>query len=261
MSTKTDQRAKRILQLLLRNGNASVDELAATLDASAASVRRDLTRLEERGLVHRTHGGVKLAGQTQYEPFRFDSSFQVREGRFAEEKRRIAIAAAEMVREHETVGFTAGTTTTQVARCLRHRTGIHVITNAVNIGMELSNLPSLNVTLTGGTMRWAGAFSLTGPAATETLSGFFLDKVFIGACGVDVLRGATTIEPDEAAIFRTMVRQARQVIVVADSSKIGMISPALICAVTDIDMLVTDSGIAAEALAGFTANGIEVRAV
>ncbi|MDR3723721.1 MAG: DeoR/GlpR family DNA-binding transcription regulator [Terracidiphilus sp.] len=261
MSTKTDQRAKRILQLLLRSGNASVDKLATTLDASPASVRRDLTRLEERGLVHRTHGGVKLAGQAQYEPFRFDSAFQVREGRFAEEKRRIAVAAAEMVREHETVGFTAGTTTTQVARCLRHRSGIHVITNAVNIGMELSNVPALNVTLTGGTMRWAGAFSLTGPAATETLGGFFLDKVFVGACGVDVLRGATTIEPDEAAVFRAMVRQARMVIVVADSSKIGMISPALICAITDINVLVTDSGIAPDALAGFTANGVEVHAV
>lgn len=175
MSTKTDQRAKKILQMLLRHGNTSVDELAAHLDASAASVRRDLTRLEGRGLVHRTHGGAKLAGQMQYAPFRFDSSFQEREGRFAEEKRRIGFAAAELIREHDTVGFTAGTTATQVARCIRHRSGIHIITNAVNIGMELSNQASLDVTLTGGTMRWAGAFSLTGPAAMETLSGVFLD--------------------------------------------------------------------------------------
>ncbi len=261
MSTKTDQRAKRILQVLLRHGNISVDELAALLAASAASVRRDLTRLEERGLVHRTHGGAKLAGQMQYEPFRFDSSFQEREGRFAEEKRRIGMAAAELIREHETVGFTAGTTTTQVARCIRHRSGICIITNAVNIGMELSNLAALNVTLTGGTMRWAGAFSLTGPAAMETLSGVFLDKAFIGACGVDVLRGATTIQPDEAAVFRAMVRQAKQVIVVADSSKIAMVSPALICPVADIDILITDSGITADALAGFKANGIQVLAV
>jgi len=78
MSTKTDQRAKTILQELLRHGNTSVDELAALLDASTASVRRDLTRLEQRGLVHRTHGGVKLAGQMEYAPFRFDSSFQER---------------------------------------------------------------------------------------------------------------------------------------------------------------------------------------
>ena len=241
MSIKTDQRAKRILQVLLRHGNTAVDELAAQLGASAASVRRDLTRLEQRGLVHRTHGGAKLAGQTQYEPFRFDSSFQEREGRFAEEKRRIGFAAAELIREHETVGFTAGTTTTQVARCIRHRSNIHVITNAVNIGMELNTQVALNVTLTGGTMRWAGAFSLTGPTAMDTLSGVFLDKAFIGACGVDVLSGATIIEPDEAAVFRAMVRQAKQVIVVADSSKIAMVSPVLICPVTDIDILVTDS--------------------
>jgi DeoR family transcriptional regulator of aga operon len=261
MSTKTDQRAKGILQVLLRHGNTSVDELAAQLEASTASVRRDLTRLEERGLVHRTHGGAKLAGQTQYEPFRFDSSFQEREGRFAEEKRRIGMAAAELIREHETVGFTAGTTTTQAARCIRHKTGIHVITNAVNIGMELNHQAALDVTLTGGNMRWAGAFSLTGPTAMEMLSGVFLDKVFIGACGVDVRRGATTIEPDEAAVFRAMVRQAKQVIVVADSSKIAMISPALICQVSDIDILITDSGITADALAGFKANGVQVLAV
>jgi DeoR family transcriptional regulator of aga operon len=261
MSTKTDQRAKRILQVLLQHGNTSVDQLAVLLEASAASVRRDLTRLEERGLVHRTHGGAKLAGQTQYEPFRFDSSFQEREGRFAEEKRRIAIAAAELIREHETVGFTAGTTTTQVARCIRHRAGIYIITNAVNIGMELSNQSALNVTLTGGTMRWAGAFSLTGPTAMETLNGVFLDRAFIGACGVDPQRGATTIEPDEAAIFRAMTRQARQVVVVADSSKIAMVSPALICPVTDIDILITDSGITPEALSAFNANGVEVMAV
>jgi DeoR family transcriptional regulator of aga operon len=117
------------------------------------------------------------------------------------------------------------------------------------------------VTLTGGTMRWAGAFSLTGPTAMESLSNVFFDKAFIGATGVDVLRGATTIEPDEAAVFRAMARQAKKVIVVADSSKIGMVSPALICGVTDIDVLVTDSGISAEALAGFKARGIEVIAV
>jgi DeoR family transcriptional regulator of aga operon len=261
MSTRTDQRAKEILQVLLRKGNTTVDELAENLDASPASVRRDLTRLEQRGLVHRTHGGAKLAGQTHYEPFRFDSSFQEREGRFADEKRRIGVAAAELIKEHETVGFTAGTTTTQVARCIRHRSGIHVITNAVNIGMELSNQAALRVTLTGGTMRWAGAFSLTGPTAMETLNGVFLDKAFIGACGVDAMRGATTIEPDEAAVFRAMTRQARQVIVVADSSKISMVSPALICAVADIDLLITDSGITPEALAGFEANGVEVLAV
>lgn len=261
MSAKTEQRAKRILQVLLQRGNTSVDELVTVLNISAPSVRRDLTRLEERNLVHRTHGGARLAGQMQYEAFRFDSSFHIRESRFSDEKRRIGVAAAELIREHDTVAFTAGTTPTQVARCIRHRNAIQVITNAVNIGMELSNQPALNVTLTGGTMRWAGAFSLTGPTAIEMLNGVFVDRAFIGVCGVDVQRGATTIEPDEAAVFRAMVRQAKQVIVVADSSKIGMVSPALICPAAEIDVLVTDTGIAPDTLAGFRAAGIEVLAV
>jgi DeoR family transcriptional regulator of aga operon len=261
MSVKTEQRGKKILQVLLRHGNASIDDLASMTGASAPSIRRDLARLEERNLVHRTHGGARLAAQMQYEAFRFDSSFQVRESRFTEEKRRIGMAAAECIREHDTVGFTAGTTTTQVARCIRHRSSIHVITNAVNIAMELSNQPALNVTLTGGTMRWAGAFSLTGPAAIEMLNGVFMDRVFIGACGVDPERGVTTIEPDEAAVFRAMVRQAKQVVVVADSSKISMVSPALICPPGEMDMLVTDSGIAPDALAAFRARSIEVLAV
>jgi DeoR family transcriptional regulator, aga operon transcriptional repressor len=261
MSLKTEQRAKQILHLLLQNGTASVDELVQALGASAPSVRRDLARLEERNLVHRTHGGARLAGQMQYEPFRFDSSFHVRESRFTEEKRRIGIAAAELIREHDTVGFTAGTTPTQVARCIRHRNSIHVVTNAVNIAMELSNQPALNVTLTGGTMRWAGAFSLTGPTAIEMLSGVFMDKVFIGACGVDAERGVTTIEPDEAAVFRAMVRQAKQVVVVADSSKIAMVSPALICPSSEIDILVTDNGIHPDALDALRTRDIEVLSV
>ena len=261
MSTKTDQRAKTILQHLLHHGNTSVDELAAELDASPASVRRDLARLEERGLVHRTHGGAKLRGPAYYEPFRFDSSFQEREGRFIEEKRRIGVAAAELIREHETVCISAGTTTSQIALSLRHRSGLRVVTNALNIGMEFNPVSNIEVTLSGGNMRWAGSFSLTGPAALDTLGNLFCDRAFLGACGVDPVRGATTIEQDEASVFRIMARNAKEVIVVADSSKIGMVSPALICPASDIDILITDTGISSEAMAGFQASGVRVLAV
>src|ERR1700692_2974977 len=115
MSSKTDKRAKEILRLLLNHGKTSVEELTELFATSPASVRRDLVRLEERGLVHRTHGGAMLAGQV-YEHFRLHESFHVREQRCATEKRRIAMAAADLVKENETIGLTAGTTTTQVAR-------------------------------------------------------------------------------------------------------------------------------------------------
>ena len=257
MSSKTEKRAKEILRILLGHGKTSVEELTELFATSPASIRRDLVRLEERGLVHRTHGGAMLAGQT-YEPFRFDASYHERDGRFAAEKQRIALAAADLVSENETIGFTAGTTTAHVARALRLRSGLHIVTNAVNIGMELSSSNSLDTMLTGGSMRWPGAFSLIGPTAIESLNVVVMDKVFIGVCGVDPTHGATTIETDEAAVFRAMVRQSKQVIVVADSSKVGMISPAVICPLKDIDVLITDDGISDEAASAFKAANVQV---
>ncbi len=123
-------------------------------------------------------------------------------------------------------GFTAGTTTTLVARQLLHRKNLHIMTNAVNIAMELSGNTSLHTTLTGGSLRWANAFSLVGPGAIEALGVVVMDRLFLGATGVSAERGVTVIQPDEAAVFRTMVRQARQVVIVADSSKMGRVSPA-----------------------------------
>ena len=258
MSSKTDIRAKEILRLLLQHGKTSVEDLTTALSASSASIRRDLVRLEQRGLVHRTHGGAMLTGRAVYEPFRFDASFHIREDRFASEKQRIAHAAAALVKEGDTIGLSAGTTTTFVAKQLQNRRGIHVITNAVNIGMELSSTTGVDTTLTGGAMRWAGAFSLVGPAAIETLNTFVMDRLFLSVTGMHPERGATMIEPEEAAVFRVMVRQAREVIVVADSSKMGMVSPSVICPVREIDMLITDDGISAEAVATFRALGIHL---
>ena len=258
MSSKTDQRANEILRLLLRHGKTSIEELTETFGTSPASVRRDLVRLEERGLVHRTHGGAMLAEQAVYEPFRFDASFQVREDRFAQEKQRIGAAAAGMIEDGETIGLTAGTTTTQLARCLRQKSNLRVLTNAVNIGMELSSSAGLAVNLTGGSMRWAGAFSLIGPAAIDYLKTVVMDRVFIGVCGVDAERGATTIEPDEAAVFRVMAGQSRQVVVIADSSKVGMVSPAVICSASEMDVLITDDGVSDELVAGFARIGVKV---
>ncbi len=261
MSSKTENRGKEILRVLLAGGKTSVDQLSARFATSPASIRRDLVRLEEQGLVQRTHGGAVLAGQ-MYEAFRFDASFRIREQRLAEEKQRIAKLAATLVGNGETIGFTAGTTTTQVAREMRLRSGLgwglHVITNAVNIGMELSSSHEVNTVLTGGCMRWPGAFSLIGPMALESLHVVVMDKLFVGVCGIDARHGATTIEPEEAAVFRAMSARAREIIVVADSSKVGMTSPAVICPVHEIDVLITDDGISDEAVRELQTAGVRV---
>ena len=258
MAAKTDDRASRILHLLLKMGTSSVDDLAALVSSSQASVRRDLIKLEQRGLVHRTHGSVELAGKMTYEPFRFDAAFPLREERFADEKRRIAVAAAQMVNEGDTIALSPGTTTTQVARSLRHREGVHIVTNAVNIGMEFSSLPNAHVTLTGGSIRWPGAFSMVGATAFDSLQRLFFDKAIIGACGIHPEHGLSVIESDEALILDQMVKHSRQVIAVADASKIGTFASVKVCATNQLHTIITDDSVDPELVTAFQRHKIQV---
>jgi DeoR family transcriptional regulator of aga operon len=246
------------MKALLRAGDISVQELMEEVGTSAPSIRRDLARLESRGLVLRTHGGATLLEPLLYEPFRHDTSFQARELRSAEAKRRIGVAAAELIGDHETIGLTAGTTATQVGRSIRHRRGISVITNAINIGMELCNQPAIKTMLTGGTLAWAWTFALAGQPALNFLRDVYLDKAFISVTGFDLERGVTTLESEEAAVCLAMIRNSKKVIVVADSKKMGHVSPALICPVSAIHVLVTDSEIPKDVHEALVARGIEV---
>ncbi len=259
--TTLNSRAERIMKFLLRTGTASMDEILAEAGSSAPSIRRDLAHLESRGLIRRTHGGATLVEPLLYEPFRYDRSFQAREERYAAEKRRIGLAAAELIQPHETIGLTAGTTTTHIGRSLRHREHVQVVTNAINIGMELCNQPGIRTFLTGGAVPWAWSFSLTGNAALNFLNDVYMDKVFLSVTGIDAERGATTLESDEALVFRKMLRQAKQVIVAADSSKLGQVSPAFICPVAEIHVLITDTGASDEAVEPYRRLGIEVQRV
>jgi DeoR family transcriptional regulator of aga operon len=250
MAQKTQDRANQILHLLLQKGQSCVEDLATTIDASPASVRRDLIKLAQRGLVNRTHGSVELAGKMTYEPFRFDAAFPLREERFANEKRRIAIG--------DTIALSPGTTTTQIARSLRHREGIHIVTNAVNIGMEFSSLPNARVTLTGGSIRWPGAFSMVGATAFDSLQRLFFDKVFMGACGIHPEHGLTVIESDEALVLGEMVKHSRQVIAVADASKLGMFSSVKVCPTNDLHTIITDDSVAPELVEAFQRKQVRV---
>jgi len=258
MSTKTDLREEQIMKALLRRGSISVNELIEDLGMSAPSIRRDLTRLEDRGLVRRTHGGVTLVEPMLYEPFRHDTSFQARELRCADEKRRIGYAAAELVRSGETIGITAGTTTTQMGRALRHRREISVVTNALNIGMELCNQTAIRTTLTGGLLAWQWTFAMAGPGAVESIRDTYFDKLFLSATGFDLKAGVTTLEPEEAAVARAMVDHAAEVIIIADSSKYGVVSPARICPIAAIHVLISDTKLPAKMVAEFEAAGIKV---
>jgi DeoR family transcriptional regulator of aga operon len=257
---KQASRTTLILRELRQAGGVSVESLSNKLDVSLSTVHRDLQELEDRGQLRRTHGGAIPIEQLFYEAFRHDRSFQDEVGSFADEKRRIALAAAQLISPGYTIAITAGTTTTEIVRSLHLLTGITVVTNTVNVAMELSNRKDIHVFVTGGHLRgdW---FSLVGPAAVATMSGVFVDMLFIGVNGIDAENGLTCFNGDEVEINRSMVRQAKRKIAVADHSKLGVVANWLICSANTIDMLITDTGAAEKMVVPFIKNGIEVRAV
>jgi len=260
MSSETSaasSRSEQILQELLRDGEVSVDSLARQFSVSPATIRRDLSELERQGLLRRNHGGAGPVAPMLYEPFRHLSSFQEQEEKCAAEKRQIGLTAAILISDGDTIAIGAGTTTTQMGRCIRHRKGITIITNAINIAMELSHLPEIKVSMTGGSLSgdW---FALVGDVAQRNVGEMFFDKAFIGVDGAHAEHGLTTNYPDQAAIHRAMMRQARQRIVLADHRKIGTVGRSLIWPTNDIDKLITDKSTTDEAIAAFTAKEIVV---
>lgn len=254
----TQHRASRILETLLRLGRVAVDDLAGDLGVSTATIRRDLADLERQGLLRRVHGGAVPVEPMFYEPFRHLSSFQEQEQMSVVEKRRIGLAAAELVSDGDTLAIGAGTTTTQVARSIRHRRGITVLTNAINVAMELSNREALKVYVTGGYLSgdW---FALVGPGAIQSAREMFVDKVFVGVDGIDAERGLTTNYPEQAAIHRAMMEQARTRVVVADHRKIGVTATSLIWPSADVDILITDKEAPDAVLEPFLDRGVDVR--
>lgn len=257
---KRSNRTALILRELHQAGCVSVDALRDKLQVSLATVRRDLQELEDRGLLRRTHGGAIPIEPLFYEAFRHDRSFQDQVGSFAEEKRRIALAASELISPGDTIALTAGTTTTEVVRSLRTLGGITVVTNTVNVAMELSNRKDIQVFVTGGHLRgdW---FSLVGQAAVNTMSSVFVDVLFMGVNGIDAQHGLTCFNGEEMEINRAMARQAKRKIAVADHSKIGVVANWLICPTAAIDMLITDTGATDQMIAPFAELGVEVRRV
>ncbi len=256
----SEQRTERILRTLQQSGAVTVEELCALLNVSIATVRRDLQELENRGLLRRTHGGATAIEPLFYEAFRHDSSFRDQMEKYADEKRRIAMAAADLIEDGDTISLTAGTTTTEVVRGLHHRSGIKVVTNTVNVAMELSQRRDIDVIVTGGHLR-GNWFSLVGPLAIAALEEIFTDKVLIGVNGIDAEKGLTCHNIDEAATNRAMVKQAKKRIVVADHSKLGVVATQRICGLDVVNLLITDTGATDEAIAPFLARGIDVRRV
>lgn len=226
-------RLSAILDKLADGGSVSVSELSAALNVSPATIRRDLVMLEEQQLLGRMHGGA-VGRAVSYElPLRYKSV------RYGEEKRRIATEAADRVTEGMAVGLTGGTTATELARVLADRRQLTIVTNALNIASELAIRPDLKLVVTGGVAR-SQSYELSGPIAEAALNGLNLDIAFIGVDGIEAKAGCTTYQEIEAHTNTVMIEQAKRVIVIADSSKIGRVAFARMCTLAQVDELITN---------------------
>ena len=260
MKVKTGELVSRhetILQALQSSGSVSIEGLCSLLSTSVATVRRDLRDLEDRALLRRTRGGAVPMGPLFYEPFRHDSSFQEKVGSFADEKRRIARAAARLVHPGDTVALSGGTTTTELVRSIMTVPGITVITNTVNVAMELSACKNIEVIVTGGMLR-GNWFTLLGPLANMAAQMVYADIMFLGVDGISVDFGLSCSNAQEAEYLRMMAQHAKRRIVITDHSKLGVQSQWLLCPAGQIEMIITDTGAGDDRTRPFTGLGIEV---
>jgi DeoR family transcriptional regulator of aga operon len=258
------ERWNGLLELLAEHGKLEVEEAAAALGVSAATIRRDLDQLARQQMVTRTRGGA-VAHNVSYDlPLRYKTA------RNAGAKQRIGRAVAELIAPGEVVGLNGGTTTTEVARALAVRPEpaertegsqpLTVVTNALNIANELTVRPAVKIVVTGGVAR-PQSYELIGPLATAVLNELTLDVTVLGVDALDVSVGATAHHEGEASVNRLLAERARRVVVAADSSKLGRRAFARICPPERIDVLVTDDAVDGELAAALADTGMRVLTV
>lgn len=246
------ERHSSILKRLHDNGRASVIELSRLFKVSEVTIRNDLKELSERGLVQRTHGGAVKNDLLVYDVPLYKKTKQHRN-----EKQRIAEAAAALVNDGEIITLDSGSTAWELAKLLKSKRQLTVITNSIPIANELSTVPHIQVIVTGGSVR-RESLSIVGPHTEMLLREHFASKVFLGVDGFDVHSGLTTPNLDEAQVNRLMVDMAREVIAITDSSKFGRRSMCLIVPTKRLHKVITDSGIPKGDAEYLQSMGIEV---
>jgi DeoR family fructose operon transcriptional repressor len=247
-----EERHQWIVERARREGRVDVVTVAAELDVTAETVRRDLTTLERHGLLRRVHGGAIPIERLGFEP-----GLAVRDAVMQAEKERIAKAALAEVPEEGSILIDAGTTTARLAELIPPERELTVVTNALPIAMMLAGRRNTTLLLIGGRIR-GRTLAAVDDWALRAVAEIRVDVAFLGANGISVERGLTTADTAEAAIKRAMVGAARRTVVLADHSKVGDEKFARFATIDDVDVLVTDSGVEPAMAAQIEAAGPQV---
>jgi DeoR/GlpR family transcriptional regulator of sugar metabolism len=231
----TETRRRTIRGFLADRGQVAIGELAAEFDVSEMTIRRDLEELEGQGVARRIRGGAIATVSRGYEP-----PWATRATEALEAKRRIAEAAAGFIEYGETAILDVGTTTLELARSLRGRGGLTIVTPSLQAAVELGGDPNTRVIMTGGIVR-PGELSLVGSLAEDTFAQFNCDVLFLGVGGIDAEKGLTEYNLDDTRVKRAAIRAASRKIALADRSKLERVCLASIAGLSEIDVLITDA--------------------
>ncbi len=249
-----EERRRLIVDLVEQQGRATVEELATRFGTSTVTIRADLDALARSSAIARSHGGALPVA-----PATNDTPLNIKETRWHAQKLRIGQAAAKMIQDGETIILDSGSTTVEIARQIRQMKfeSLTVITNALNIAMELTGMPQIRVMMLGGLLRQT-SYSLVGPDAEQALAKLSADRLFLGVDGLDPEVGVTTPDPLEAALNALMIRVSRQTIAVLDASKLGQRSLSVITPIKSLDMVISDSSAPAETVKALRDAGVQV---
>jgi len=251
-----EERLDRILTLLHERGRVSVAELSERFAVSAVTTRHDLTTLEQRGYLVRTHGGAMLKPDAGADL----PAFALRKELHLAEKQRIGQAAACLVSDGESIALDASTTAWQIARHLKDRKELTVVTNGLFIALEFVESPGVTVVMPGGSLRAASA-SLVGDQGACILERYHVQKGFFGAGGFTLEEGLTDTDQYEVELKRRMVERAKEVIAVVDSSKWGQVTFAPLVAVDQLHQVITDDGAPQSMIDALRERGVAVTQV
>ena len=250
-----EERHRLILDAVQDNGMVTVAVLCRTLDVSPVTIRRDLHQLALQGLVHRAHGGALLASAPSLPSSESPVLNRMAQTRAC--KACIGRAAAALVLDGSSVFIGSGSTTAFVARHLVARRNLTVVTNALNISLELASAEGVTVVVTGGVMR-ASELSLIGHIAEQSLQEVRVDRAIIGIPALSVEHGLTNDYLAEVMTDRHVISMSPELVVVADHTKFGRVESAFIAPASRISTLVTDAQADPATLAQFRAIGIRV---
>ena len=242
--TTNAERRKFILDRIFKDGFVKVASLAESLQVTQATIRKDLTHLENEGLLYRAYGSAMPTS-----PQVMDINLK--------KKERIAQKAVELLDENDSILMGAGSTVQVMAEKLKPKGRLNVVTPAVNVAMALGDMSGVSVMQLGGIL-YGNSMCVIGTEAKSMLHNLQCTKLYFGVDGVDPASGASCATVEEAELLSLMARVADTVIVLADSTKIGSHGFGRICAAKDIDILITDSGIKEESRKAFEKLGVKV---